>query len=192
VTDRRPPPPPLTQPRAFGCAAVLAVLVFFGFAALFLVIFLESGANTGELELKEAEAYARGSYEFVGERNFFIVRLADGTFLALSDLDAANRAAEGRRCRVAPIATADPTLPGLLERYRSRLHGPAEGATLLFREDCNGALYSVLGERLDADAPNLDRYEVTINERGRVVVDVSRRRCSTGPADAGHSEIQCP
>lgn len=192
MTDRRPPPPQLAQPKALGCAALLAVLVFLGFGALFVVIFLQSGANTGELELKEAEAYARGSYEFVGERNFFIVRLADGSFLALSDLDAANRAAEGRRCRVAPIATTDPTLPGLLERYRAQLDGQAEGVTLLFREDCNGALYSVLGERLDAATANLDRYDVTINERGRVVVDVSRRHCSSGPVDAADSQVQCP
>ena len=181
----------LERPTAFGCGALIAVLVFLGFGALFLVLFLESGANTGELELKEVEAYTRGSFEFVGERNFYIVRLADGEFLALSDLDAANREAEGRRCRVAPIPTSDPTLPGLLRRFEGRLTGQAAGATLLFREDCNGALYSVLGERLDAEGPNLDRFETSINELGRVVVDVSRRVCSAGPVDSPDSEIQC-
>lgn len=174
-----------------GCGAALAVVVFLGFAALFLVIFLDSGANTGEIELKEVEAYARGSYEFVGAENFYLVRLADGSFLALSDLDAANRAAQGRRCRVAPIAPSDPTLPGLLQRYQARLTGQARGVTLLFREDCNGAIYSVLGERIDDERPNLDRYDVSVNERGRVVVDVSRRFCSEGPVDGPDTQIQC-
>jgi hypothetical protein len=181
----------LERPTAFGCAALLAVLAFLGFGLLFFVVFLESGANSGELELKEVEAYARGSYEFVGDRNFYVVRLVDGAILALSDLDAANRAAQGRRCRVAPIATSDPTLAGLLRRFEAKLTGQAEGATLLFREDCNGAIYNVLGERLDAEGPNLDRYELTVNERGRVVVDVSRRSCSAGPVDAPDAQIQC-
>jgi hypothetical protein len=181
----------LQNPTAFGCAAALAALVFLGFGALFVIVFLASGANSGELELKEVEAYALGSYEFVGERNFYLVRLADGSSLALSDLDAANRAAEGRRCRVAPIAATDPTLPGLLLKHEAKLGGRAQGATLLFREDCNSAIYNVLGERVDADGPNLDRYEVTSNQRGRIVVDVSRRICSVGPIDSPGSEIPC-
>jgi hypothetical protein len=79
----------------------------------------------------------------------------------------------------------------LLRRFEAKLTGQAEGATLLFREDCNGAIYNVLGERLDAEGPNLDRYELTVNERGRVVVDVSRRICSAGPVDAPDAQIQC-
>lgn len=183
------PRPPNSSP--FGCLALFAVVVFAGFFVLFLILFLGSGAETGEMELRVAESYAPGSYDYNGDRNFYLVRLGNGTFIALSDLDAANRAETGRRCRVSPIPGNDPALPGLLEQYRAGLQGPAEGTTLLFREDCNGAIYNVLGERLDASERNLDRYDVSINDRGRVVVDVSQRRCTEGALNAEDSEVQC-
>ncbi len=145
---------------------------------LFAIRFLESGANAGELLLEPADAYAPGAVEFVGARNFYLVRLVDGSFLALSDLDAANRANAARRCRVAPVQAADPQLPSLLERHAGKTSAPAAGATLLFREECNKAVYDVTGLRLDADAANLDRYPVSVDESGRVVVDVSKRTCT--------------
>ncbi len=184
-------PPRLTNPAPFGCLALVVGVVFLGFFIGFLILFLGSGAETGKIELRAADTYAPGSYDYNGERNFYLIRLGNGSFLALADLDAANRAATGHRCRVAPIPGNDPDLPALLDQYRAQLDGPAEGSTLLFREDCNGAVYNVLGERLGADERNLDRFDVSISSRGRVVVDVSKRRCSLGPFDALDSEIQC-
>ena len=165
-------------PVALGCLGVvafLAILVVLGFAA---VGFFESGANSGELVLAPADSYANGSVEFVAERNIYVVRLADGSFVALSDLDAANRASKQRRCRVARIPLADPQLPALLTAYAGRMSAMAAGTTLLFREDCNSATYDVTGVRLDSEAPNLERHPVAINSAGNVTVDVSKRLCT--------------
>jgi len=168
------PRPPL----ALGCGAValgLAVLALFGVCT---VQYLESGANTGKVTLLPFEEYGVGAFEYQPERHFYLVRLDSRTFIALSDLDAANRAALGRRCRVAPIASDDPSLPTLLEQFRSRINPTLAGSTLLLREDCFGAVYDASGLRLDRDGRNLDRHPVTIDAQGRVVVDVSRRSCS--------------
>jgi hypothetical protein len=165
-------------PVLLGCVAAVAfVVVVFGFFA-FLIVFLESGAATGKVQLEDAEAYAPGSVEFIGEENLFLVRLGDGEYLALADLDAANRARPERRCRVAPMQRTDARLPAILERYSSRMSADAAGSTLVFREECGGAMYDVTGLRLDTDGPNLDRYPVSIDSAGRVVVDTAKRHCS--------------
>jgi hypothetical protein len=171
---------PSPRPPVFlGCfTAVAALLLLVGIVSFF-IIYWESGANTGEYRLDHAEAYPRGSVQFFGPRNFFIARLADGSFLALDDLDAANRAALGRRCRVQAVPANDPTLPALLERYEERLSPAARRSRFLFREDCNGALYDFTGVRLDADGPNLDRYTTSIDATGHLVVNVSERFCSS-------------
>jgi hypothetical protein len=165
-------------PVLLGCVSALAfVIVVFGLVA-FLIVFLESGADTGKVRLEDAEAYAPGSVEFVGEENLFLVRLADGEYLALADLDAANRARPDRRCRVAPMQLTDARLPGILERYGAVMSDDAAGSTLVFREECGGALYDVTGLRLDGDGRNLDRYPVSIDGAGRLVVDTAKRQCS--------------
>lgn len=165
-------------PVLLGCVAVVAfVVAVFGLFA-FLIVFLESGADTGKVRLEDAEAYAPGSVEFIGEENLFLVRLADGEYLALADLDAANRARPERRCRVAPMQLTDARLPGILERYGSRMSDDAAGATLVFREECGGAMYDLTGLRLDGEGRNLDRYPVSVDGTGRLVVDTTKRRCS--------------
>lgn len=165
-------------PVLLGCVSVVAfVVAVFGFFA-FLIVFLESGADTGKVRLEDADAYAPGTVDFVGEENLFLVRLADGDYLALADLDAANRARPERRCRVAPLQITDTRLPGILERYGSRMSAEAVGSTLVFREECDGAMYDVTGLRLDAEGPNLDRYPVSVDSTGHVVVDTSKRQCS--------------
>ncbi len=178
---------PSPRPPVFlGCFTALAVLVFvFGVGSCF-VVFWESGADTGRVRLELAEAYAPGTIQYVGQRNLYVARLLDGTFLAFADLDAANRANPARRCRVQPVPAPDPARPSLLDRYRDRLSPAARGSTLLLREDCNGALYDFTGTRLDADGPNLDRYPTAIDPSGYLVVDISQRQCSSreGPRTA--------
>lgn len=178
---------PSPRPPVFlGCFTALAVLVFlFGIGSC-LVVYWESGADTGDIRLELAEAYAPGTVQYVGQRNLYVARLLDGSFLALADLDAANRANPARRCRVHPVPPGDPALPGLVDRYKERMSGAAPGSTLLFREDCNGALYDFTGVRLDADGPNLDRYPTSIDPSGYLIVNVSERQCSSreGPRTA--------
>lgn len=175
---RRESPAGPRPPVALGCIGVIAfigVVVVLGVAA---VGFLESGANSGKLVLAPADSYANGAVEFVAERNVYVARLGDGSFVALSDLDGANRASAQRRCRVSPIPITDPKLPGLLSRYTGRMSALAVGTTLLFREDCNSAIYDVTGVRLDTDAANLERHPVDIDAARRLTVDVSKRICT--------------
>lgn len=174
-----------------GCFGIIAGGVILLAAMVFFVVFLNSGANTGKLILRDAASYRDGTVEFVGERNFYVVRLANGEFLALSDLDAANRATPGHRCRVAPLGISDRRLPDLLERYGTSMSPDARGATLLFHEDCNGAVYDLTGLRLDAEGPNLERYATTIDDQGRLIVDVSRRICTQASDGAFFAETRC-
>jgi len=81
-------------PVLLGCVSAVAfVVAVFGFFA-FLIVFLESGADSGKVQLEDAEAYAPGSVEFVGEENLFLVRLANVS-TALSVL--MRRTGRGRR-----------------------------------------------------------------------------------------------
>jgi len=169
---------------ALACAALVGLLVF---AALFF----ESGADTGKVRLDSAEAYALGAVEFVGARNFYLVRLSPREFLALSDLDAANRANPQRRCRVSPIPATAPRLPGLLERYSPAANPAAAGSTLLFEETCNGAIYDVTGLRLAGEGPNLERYPLSFSPDGHVLVDISRRQCTQHDGPVLFAPIPC-
>jgi hypothetical protein len=141
--------------------------------------------------LDPAGSYGPGSLAYVSEHNFFLVRLADGRFVALADLDAANRANGQRRCRVAPLAATNASLPGLLSQYGGKFSAEAAGASTVLREDCNAAVYDIAGARLDASAPNLDRYPVAVDASGRVTVDLSRRMCTEREGTEGFAVVAC-
>lgn len=164
---------------ALGCTVAAALVVVAAVGIVFAAMFFESGAESGEVVLSARDAYAKGSIEHVRERNFYLVRLGDGSFLALADLDTANRASAQRPCRVAPLDPGDATLPALLARYGSAMSPQVAGSTLILRADCTGAVYDVTGVRLDRDGPNLDRFAVRIGEDGRVRVGLNKRTCST-------------
>jgi hypothetical protein len=168
-----------------------AALGLVGLVIALGVVFLESGSDDGKATLDPVRSYALGSVTYVSARNLFVVRLATGDVYALADLDAANRASASRRCRVGPVAATDPALPELLEKLGSRLSPEAAGSTLVFREDCFGAVYDVTGLRLDADDANLDRYPVEIDGKGNVVVNTARRQCSRRDATAPFATIAC-
>jgi hypothetical protein len=170
---------------------MLFALAIVGFAAFFLAGFLESGAGGGQLALDPAESYAAGTVSYIPTRNVYVVRQADRSFIALSDLDAANRAAP-TRCRVAQIALADPVLPGLLQQYGSRMSAAAAGSTLILRESCNRAAYDATGLRLDRDGPNLDRFAVGIDSQGRLTVDMTKRTCTERTATQPFAPTACP
>lgn len=188
TADGRGAPP---RPVFMGCFGLFAVAVVAIGAIAFLFVFTGSSGNSGRLELRAADSYALGTVEFVRERNLYLVRLADGSFYALSDLDAANRAAEGTRCRVQPLAANDPLLPDLLDRFEEDVSAEASGSTLLFREACNEAVYDVTGKRLDAEGRNLDRFPVEENGAGNVVVDLRRRVCSENRDGESFREAAC-
>lgn len=186
------PPPAIRPPVLLGCTAILAAAGLVVLAVFLGVVFLDSGADSGDVVLEPAGAYGPGTVTRIAGRGFYLVRLPDGAVLALSDLDAANRAAADRRCKVSAMAADDPALPGLLARYRNSFSLAAAGASLIFREDCHGALYDPAGIRLDADGPNLDRYATSTNGEGRVVVSLGRRTCSRRTGGEMLVEIDCP
>lgn len=169
-------------------AAVLLIVV----AAVFAVRYLESGSDSGEVTLGALEEYASGSVTRDAAHGLYVVRLADGSVLALSDLDAANRARSDRRCRVEPISETDPGLPALLDRLRAAFSPPAVGSTLIFREECEGHMYDFAGVRLDADGPNLDRLAVVFDGEGRVVANTAKRTCTARAGAALLSPTRCP
>ncbi len=179
------------RPVFAGCFGMVVVVVLGIGAVVFVFLFTNSGSNTGEVVLRPADSYRMGAVEFISERNFYVVQLPATGFLALADMDAANRVAEGRRCRAGIVTANDPTLPGLLERYTSNFSAEAAGTTLVFREDCAGGIFDATGKRLNGDGPNLDRYSTRVNGEGELVVDVSRRECSEADAAGARVVVRC-
>jgi hypothetical protein len=179
------------RPVAMGCALAAMTIVCLVGAIVFAVIFFDSGATSGKVQMEAAEAYAVGSIEFFGARNFYLVRISSREFIALSDLDAANRLNPQRRCRVSPLPRDDPALPRALERFENATNPAARGSTIVFGEGCNGALYDVTGLRLSGEGQNLDRYPVAFNSTGHLTVDVSKRICSERVGAELFAEIEC-
>jgi hypothetical protein len=178
--------PNARPPVALGCTVAAAALVVVVLTGIGLAVFLESGADDGDVTLDPVAAYAPGTYTRVAGEGFYVVNL-DGQVFALADLDAANRAAQGRRCRVAPLDVADPALRQALDAYGDQRSPMAAGTTLVFYEACFGALYDAAGVRLDGPGPNLDRYEVDADDAGRLIVRTANRTCSVR-SEAGLAE----
>lgn len=166
-------------PVALGCSlAVLAVVV----GVLFVggcIAFVESGADSGKVVLRDADSYEFASVDYQGENNFFLVRTPQGEFVAFSDLDAANRSNPSRQCRANLVRFGDPAHARITDDFGERFSRESGGSQIIFREACNDAVYDLAGIRLDADARNLDQFSVTIDRQNRVVVDVSRRICTS-------------
>jgi hypothetical protein len=184
--------PSVRPPVALGCiAAVAAVAAIILFGALFLV-FLDSGADDGKVVLSDPRAYGLGTIQYNSDHNFYLIRLSDGDFLALSDLDAANRANQQRRCRAAPLGASDPALAAVIQQYATKVSPAAAGSTVFFRESCNLAVYDLTGQRLDGDGPNLDRLRVGANAQGMLTVDVTQRSCTERDGAELFAPIPCP
>ena len=178
-------------PVALGCAVFALLLAIVVVGGGFCIAYLESGTETRAV-LDVPEAYAIGTASFIAERNIYLVRLADGSFLALSDLDAYNRARPGQRCRVSPIGASDPALPPLLAQYRNEFSPAAAGANFLFRDPCAGTLYDFTGVRVGSPGPNLDRHAVSLDGAGRITVDVNERQCTQHEGSEFFATIECP
>lgn len=185
------PVPNARPPVLLGCSALALGVVLLGAIAVTMVVFLESGADSGDVTLEPVGAYPPGTYTRVLDEHFYIVSLP-GEVLALSDIDAANRAAEGRRCRVEPIPAGDPALRRALDDYATAFTAKASGMTLVFRETCFGALYDGAGVRLNGEGPNLDRFEVGVDEEGRLVVSTGERLCTLRSEAGPAIPVDCP
>lgn len=184
-------PGTVRPPVALGCFLAAAAIVAMFAVGACAVTFLESGANSGKVRLDVPEAYAVGSVEFVGPNNLFIVRLRDESFIAVSDLDAANRANQSRRCRIALTDLGDPLNGVRAQSLVGQMSPAAAGATSVFRESCNGAIYDIAGARLNGPGRNLDRFPAGVAADGHLVVDTSRRVCSERDGEAIFAEVEC-
>ena len=191
MQQQSPAAPAVRPPVFLGCTAALLAVFAVVVAAVFFVGFLQSGADTGKRTLNAAVAYAPGTIQYVSQQNLYVARTPDGQLLALSDLDAANRAAQVR-CRVGEIAPNDPTLPQLLKEYGARMSPQALDSTVLLQESCHNAIYDYTGLRLDSNGPNLERYAVSIDAQGKLVVDVSKRTCTQREGQNDFAVIPCP
>ena len=175
MSDRPAPP---ARPVALGCTLAVAAVALVILVAVLGVIYIESGADTGEAVLDPVGAYAPGTVSFVPAEHLFVVRTPAGDLLVVGDLDRGQREARQLQCRVAPLLPGDPSLARLLDEHGDSLSADAAGTQFLFREGCSGAVYDLAGVRLDADGPNLDRYAVSVDDAGRVVVDLQDRTCT--------------
>ena len=186
------PAPAIRPPVALGCTAIVAVALLSIFALVLFLIFIQSGAAGGLAVLNPPAAYPPGSMQYISDHNFYLSRLPDGSFVALSDLDITNRANPQHRCRVSRLDPGDPSLPQLVSQYGSRMSPQAAGSTTLLREDCHGALYDFSGARLNGDGPNLDRLAVDVNGSGKVEVNYTKRACSQRDGADVFAPIPCP
>ena len=178
-------------PVALGCFLGVAVIAAIVGLVAFGIVFLESGANNGEVALEVAAAYAPGSAQFISSENVFLVRQVDGDFVALLDLDAANRANQAQRCRVnlTPISASGLGVPA--EQLTSQMSSGAAGSNSVLFESCLGSIYDIAGVRLNGVGPNLDRYTVRIDDSGRVVIDTTKRLCSRRTETAKSASVSC-
>ena len=184
-------PPTQRPPVALGCTAAAGVLGLLAVLAVFALRYLDSGSADGSVALDIAESYGKPSVTRSGENSLWLVRTDKGDFFAIADMDAANRAATGRKCKVNPIGAADPNLAELLTRYRGSLSGPVANVGLLFREDCNGAVYDAAGVRQDGPGPNLDRFATSVDGQGRLMVKMAKRTCSAREGTNASAKTKC-
>lgn len=175
-----------------GCFTILTLVVALGLAAGACVIFLDSGADTGTLVLEQAESYERGSLRYYGESNVYLVRLPDGVFYALSNLDQANRAAEGSRCRVQSTAVTSPSIADRYAEVAGAVSPAAAGANAVFTESCNGAIYDATGIVLTGLGYNLDRHPVSVRDDGRLAIELAERECTRRTEQAVAEPVVCP
>jgi hypothetical protein len=165
----------------------LALALMIGFlSAVGLVMWLKPGGSKSlqgrpELDVFAAgpeETYLNGSITYFEREHFYLVRLTDGAFLALYDLDAEMQ----RR-----VAAGDVT--GLL--CRVQLEEGEEMAALLeqapgmtpfgfkdrgFRDACERSAWDATGRPVAGSETNLDRFPIGSFD-GIVWVDLGNRRC---------------
>jgi hypothetical protein len=165
-------------PVALGCGTAVLAAAGVVLAFVFFVVFLNGGSASSTVTLAAADSYAPGTVTYNGDHRFYIVRLKEGQFIILADMDAANEASTTRKCRVQPLKPDDPKLLPMLNQYGPKMSPQAQSTTFLFREACNGAVYDITGVRLDGTGPNLARYASEIDPGGKLVVDLRSKHCS--------------
>lgn len=160
--------------RRFGClvrivvVAVVATAIVVGIGTLF------NQGNNATLPARSFDAGVANGFQPATVVQFepqhlFIVRLQDGTFIALYD-KSPKRQELRSNCRV---SFSDAATPGTL--------APLPGITGAFVENCDGlhAVWRADGTfAFGASYGNLDHYPTSVDASGHLIVDISTRTCT--------------
>lgn len=173
-----------------GCALVAVAAIAASIVAIIAGIELLGDDTAGDGGVRfvaagEADAFPRSDVQYFEQDHFFIVRLADGEFIALYD-KSPRQQQPARDCRVRWDDTASPNTLPQLEGFRGAFVDECETARAVYRADGEFAFGAGFGR--------LDRFETRINEAGELLVDVSERTClrSTGvPGVPPFEEQRC-
>jgi hypothetical protein len=134
--DYEPGTVPL-RPVVIVAVILLAIVAgYLGYAC----VHSSSGSSTFTDQVNH---YAPGSVTYIAPARTYIARQPDGSFLALSEIEAA------QADRVA----------GCVIRYRPDLSAGSE--TGIFRDDCHGVVFNREGLPIDGASPPMQRHPIT-------------------------------
>jgi hypothetical protein len=160
-----------------GCGLRVALGIVAVFGLLMAATFLGS-LIFGDTDLREepstlnagtAEEYAPSDLTYFDLDHIYIVRKADGSFLAL--YDRSTRAQElDRDCRVRFDETLEPVPLEQLSGFRGAFVEDCDGGRTVWRVD--GQLASGSGWA------NLDRLNTSVDADGNLIVDITQRTCT--------------
>jgi hypothetical protein len=160
-----------------GCGLRVAIGLLAAFALLMAATFAGAWLFGGDglpdepavLNAGTAEQYGRSAVTYFDTDHIYIVRLADGSFLAL--YDRSSRAQELRRdCRVSFDESTEPTGMEQLAGFRGAFVEDCDGQRTVWRAD--GQLASGAGYG------RLDRFATSIDANGDMIVDITQRTCT--------------
>jgi len=164
--------------RRLGCLARIAVvvLVLVGVVVAIGEIF-DQGPNAGQpvrgYDAGPLDAYQPATVNYLELQHIYVVRLPDGSVLALYDRSAKQQELDGD-CRVRYDETAQPTL--------------VEGPSGAFVEDCDElrTAWRVDGTLASgAGYGDLDRFDTRVDAQGRLIIDTESRSCTRSRGVAG-------
>ncbi len=173
MNDSETPDAPRER-RRFGCLLRLAIVALVAVAVVVAIGFLfDQGSDSVTPErgydAGAASGYQDGSVVYAEAQHLFIVRLQDGTFIALYDKSSKQQELRSD-CRITFDDTA--TLNKL---------SPLPGITGAFVENCDGlrAVWRADGAfAFGAGYGNLDRFGTSVDGAGHLIVDTSTRSCT--------------
>ena len=175
-----------------GCLlrfAIAGVALFALFIVLGLVFGGDDGSSsggTGAFNAGQAENYLRGDVSHVEQQHVFVVRLQDGTFVALYDKSPKQQEIDSN-CRVRWEDNAN--LGGVI--------GQLPGFNGAFAETCEGTrgVWRADGERAyGAGYGDLDRFETEVDVSGDLLIYLSPRTCTQSAGGIGvppYAEATC-
>lgn len=160
--------------RRLGCLAWLALAVLVVAAVVVAIGFLfDQGSDSVQrdtgYDAGAASAYQNASVVYAEAEHLFVVRLQDGTFLALYDKSSKQQELRSD-CRVAFDDTA--TLNKIAQ---------LPGITGAFVENCDGlrTVWRADGAfAFGAGYGKLDRFNTSVDGAGHLIVDTSSRTCT--------------